>query len=63
MKREGRMVSSCTKVAAGSPMPRLSAQVTGGAVAAEYFQDLVKVVDSQGQDLSAEFIVGDQRAQ
>jgi len=55
---EGRVVSACPEVAGGLPVPRPPAEVTAGAGGAKVLAGLAKIVDSQGNDVTAEFISG-----
>ena len=59
---EGRVVAVCPEVAGGLPVPRPPAEIVGGAGGAKVIAGFVKVVDPQGNDVSAHFIAGAQHA-
>ena len=61
-RAEGRVISICPEVAGGLPTPRPAAEVSAGGGGAKVFSGLAKVVDSQGNDVSAEFIAGARHA-
>lgn len=54
---EGRLVSICPEMAGGLPTPRPPAEILGGQ-GLKVFQDTAKVIDQQGNDLSAAFRQG-----
>ncbi|MDR3409713.1 MAG: DUF523 domain-containing protein [Formivibrio sp.] len=57
-QREGRVVPLCPEVAGGLPVPRPPAEITQGAGGMKVLAGLARVVDSSGQDFSAEFSKG-----
>jgi uncharacterized protein YbbK (DUF523 family) len=59
---EGRVISICPEVAGGLPIPRPPAEVSAGGSGAKVLSGLAKVVDPQGNDVSAEFVTGARHA-
>jgi uncharacterized protein YbbK (DUF523 family) len=55
---EGRVIAVCPEVAAGLPVPRPPAETTGGADGLEVHAGKARVIDGNGQDMSAAFIAG-----
>lgn len=59
---QGRVVPVCPEVAGGLSVPRPPAEITLGAGGAMVLQGRARVVDPQGNDVSAAFITGAQHA-
>jgi len=57
---QGRVVAVCPEVSGGLPMPRPAAEITAGAGGAKVLLGQARVMDRQGQDVSAAFISGAQ---
>ena len=55
---EGRIVSICPELAAGLPTPRPAAEISEGAGGLKVLAGKAKVIDSNGQDYSAQFVAG-----
>lgn len=55
---EGRLVPVCPEVAGGMPLRRSPAEVTGGEGGIAVRLRGARVVDSSGQDVTAEFVSG-----
>lgn len=51
---EGRLVTHCPELAAGLPIPRLPAEILG-AQGADVMQNRAKIVESDGQDVTARY--------
>ncbi|AKA21756.1 DUF523 domain-containing protein [Pseudomonas chlororaphis] len=58
---EGRVVALCPEVAGGLPTPRAAAEIPGGQ-GAEVLDGLARVITSDGEDVSAEFLAGARQA-
>ncbi|WP_277592052.1 DUF523 domain-containing protein [Pseudomonas chlororaphis] len=58
---EGRVVALCPEVAGGLPTPRAAAEIPGGQ-GGEVLDGLVRVITSEGEDVSAEFLSGARQA-
>jgi uncharacterized protein YbbK (DUF523 family) len=56
--REGRVIPVCPEVEGGLPIPRPPAEISGGAGGNEALTGTARVVDRNGQDVSAQFIAG-----
>ena len=61
-RAEGRVISICPEVAGGLPTPRPAAEVFPGGGGAKVLSGLAKVVDPQGNDVSAAFVDGARHA-
>src|SRR5687768_1710924 len=59
---EGRVVPVCPEVAGGLPVPRLPAEIAGGAGGLKVLSGGAAVVDSKGRDVSTHFVSGAQHA-
>jgi uncharacterized protein YbbK (DUF523 family) len=59
---DGRVVSICPEVAGGLPVPRPPAEIFAGGGGVNVLSGLSKVVDPQGNDVSAAFIAGARHA-
>ncbi len=59
---EGRVISLCPEMAAGLPVPRPPAEISGGAGGLRVLAGEAQVLDASGRDLSAPFIRGAQQA-
>lgn len=53
-QEEGRLVVHCPELAAGLPVPRLPAEITGGE-GREVMQGRAKIVESDGRDVTAHY--------
>lgn len=60
--REGRVVAVCPEVAGGLPVPRPPAEIVDGAGGPSVLAGTVRVVASNAQDVTAEFVKGAQTA-
>ena len=58
---EGRVVPLCPEVAGGLPTPRAAAEIPGGQ-GAEVLDGSVRVITTEGDDVSAEFLSGARQA-
>ncbi|PXX74707.1 Uncharacterized conserved protein YbbK, DUF523 family [Pseudomonas sp. LAMO17WK12:I10] len=58
---EGRVVALCPEVAGGLPTPRAAAEIPGGQ-GGEVLDGLARVITSEGEDVSAEFLSGARQA-
>lgn len=58
---EGRVVALCPEVAGGLPTPRAAAEIPGGQ-GAEVLDGSARVITTDGEDVSAEFLSGAQQA-
>lgn len=58
---EGRVVALCPEVAGGLPTPRAAAEIPGGQ-GAEVLDGGARVITTEGEDVSAEFLSGAQQA-
>ena len=58
---EGRVVALCPEVAGGLPTPRAPAEIPGGQ-GAQVLDGRARVLTSEGQDVSGEFLDGAQQA-
>lgn len=56
--KEGRLVSVCPEVAGGLGIPRLPAEISNGAGGLNVLTGVAKVVDSNANDVTTEFIKG-----
>ena len=56
--REGRVVLVCPEVAGGLPIPRPPAEISGGAGGEKVIAGASRVIDSEGRDVSVQFIQG-----
>lgn len=59
---EGRVVAVCPEIAGGLGVPRLPAEIAGGAGGAAVLAGRAQVIDRQGHDVSAAFVAGAQQA-
>ena len=59
---QGRVVPVCPEVAGGLPVPRPPAEITSGAGGVMVLQGRARVINPQGNDVSAAFITGAQHA-
>lgn len=59
---EGRVVRACPEVAGGLPVPRPAAEIAGGAGGRRVLLGEAKVIDRQGNDVTAPFVRGAQAA-
>ncbi|MCF6469473.1 DUF523 domain-containing protein [Nonomuraea sp. MG754425] len=57
-RAEGRLVPFCPEVAGGLPVPRLAAEIEGGAGGAAVLSGAARVLASDGSDVTAEFLAG-----
>jgi uncharacterized protein YbbK (DUF523 family) len=55
---EGRVVPFCPEMAAGMTAPRPAAEISAGADGADVLAGQAKVLDADGEDLTAWFIAG-----
>lgn len=55
----GLLLPFCPEVAGGLPTPRPAAEISGGA-GAQVWQGAAQVVNTEGQDVSAQFMAGAQ---
>lgn len=60
--REGRVVGVCPEVAGGLGVPRRPAEIEGGVGGARVIARTARVVDDDGQDVSAAFVTGAEHA-
>ncbi|ROL92659.1 DUF523 domain-containing protein [Pseudomonas chlororaphis] len=58
---EGWVVALCPEVAGGLPTPRAAAEIPGGQ-GGEVLDGLARVITSEGEDVSAEFLSGARQA-
>ncbi|WIE50308.1 DUF523 domain-containing protein [Pseudomonas sp. GM17] len=58
---EGRVVALCPEVAGGLPTPRAAAEIPGGQ-GGEVLDGLARVITTEGEDVSAEFLSGARQA-
>ena len=58
---EGRVVALCPEVAGGLPTPRAAAEIPGGQ-GAQVLDGHARVITTEGEDVSAEFLSGAQQA-
>ncbi|WPO47224.1 DUF523 domain-containing protein [Pseudomonas sp. S1Bt23] len=58
---EGRVVALCPEVAGGLPTPRAAAEIPGGQ-GGEVLDGLARVITSEGEDVSVEFLNGARQA-
>ena len=58
---EGRVVPLCPEVAGGLPTPRAAAEIPGGQ-GAEVLDGSARVITTEGDDVSAEFLSGARQA-
>ena len=58
---QNRVVAICAEVAGGLPVPRLPAEIQNGD-GNNVLNEQARVVDSSGQDVTAEFVSGAQQA-
>jgi len=58
---EGRVVALCPEVAGGLPTPRAAAEIPGGQ-GAQVLDGHARVITTDGEDVSAEFLSGAQQA-
>lgn len=58
---EGRVVPLCPEVAGGLPTPRAAAEIPGGQ-GAEVLDGSARVITTEGEDVSAEFLSGARQA-
>ncbi len=58
---EGRIVSVCPEVVGGLPVPRQPAEITNGAGGVKVLEGEARVVCSNAQDFSVQFVNGAQR--
>jgi uncharacterized protein YbbK (DUF523 family) len=58
---EGRVVALCPEVAGGLPTPRAAAEIPGGQ-GAQVLDGHARVMTTEGEDVSAEFLSGAQQA-
>lgn len=58
--KEGEILPFCPEVSGGLPTPRPPAEIKGGTVD-DVLQDKAKVVNKEGQDVTAAFIEGAQK--
>lgn len=61
-KEEGRVVGFCPEMAAGMPAPRAPAEIAGGATGADVLDGKGRVIDSNGLDVTAEFLSAAEKA-
>lgn len=61
-RQDGRIVTICPEISAGFCVPRLPAEIAGGASGAHVLAGLARVIDSAGTDVTAGFIDGAQAA-
>lgn len=59
---DGRVVPVCPEIAGGLGVPRLPAEIVAGAGGGRVLAGEAKVIDSQGRDVSANFVSGAQVA-
>ncbi len=60
-EKEGRLISLCPEVAGGMPTPRAPAEITGGNGESVLLKN-AHVIDSQGEDVTNQFILGANKA-
>jgi uncharacterized protein YbbK (DUF523 family) len=58
---EGRVVALCPEVAGGLPTPRAAAEIPGGQ-GTQVLDGHARVITTEGEDVSAEFLSGAQQA-
>lgn len=58
---EGRVVALCPEVAGGLPTPRAAAEIPGGQ-GVQVLDGHARVITTEGEDVSAEFLSGAQQA-
>jgi len=58
---EGRVVPLCPEVAGGLPTPRAAAEIPGGQ-GAQVLEGLVRVITTEGEDVSEAFLSGARQA-
>ena len=56
--QEGRVMPVCPEVLGGLPVPRLPAEIAGGAGGTEVLRETARVMDMAGVDVSAQFQQG-----
>ncbi|MEV0619053.1 DUF523 domain-containing protein [Nonomuraea sp. NPDC050404] len=61
-REEGRLVPFCPEVSGGLPVPRLAAEIEGGAGGAAVLSGAARVLATDGSDVTAEFVAGAQGA-
>lgn len=61
-RAEGRVVACCPELAGGLSVPRLPAEIEPGAEGHAVLAGRARVLDRQGQDISASFVEGAVRA-
>lgn len=54
-RSEGRLVTICPEMSAGMPVPRLPAEIEAGQDGARVLSGTARVLESGGQDVTAEF--------
>ncbi len=59
---EGRLVGFCPEQAGGLPTPRPPAEIENGLTGEDVLDGKARVVEATGGDVTAEFIVGAERA-
>ncbi|EPC01561.1 hypothetical protein L861_16955 [Litchfieldella anticariensis FP35 = DSM 16096] len=57
-QREGRLVPICPEVVGGMPTPRPPAEIEQAASGADVLESEVRILDDQGDDVTASFVTG-----
>jgi uncharacterized protein YbbK (DUF523 family) len=57
-REEGRLVPFCPEVEGGLPVPRLAAEIEGGAGGEAVLAGAARVLATDGSDVTAEFLAG-----
>lgn len=61
-QREGRLVALCPEMAGGLPVPRVPAEIGGGAGGAAVLAGVASVLDQRGHDVTDFFVRGAEAA-
>ncbi|MBB4064371.1 DUF523 domain-containing protein [Gellertiella hungarica] len=62
-REEGRLVALCPEMSAGMPVPRLPAEIEGGASGDDVLDGRARVVDAKGGDVTDAFLEAARNAQ